>query len=109
MIVLFVIIAALLVSLALIGAVALVVRRTTISIVIRKDPDMATIKERLAALEAQAADHAETLATKDALASVAARVDAIDAEIGEDDADVMVAVEHKSAPLTAAAAAAPFA
>lgn len=98
------------IGLSLAAVVAFAIRRTTISVVIRKDPDMATIKERLAALEAIAADHGDTLATKADLAAVTARVDGIDAEIGEDPAPVVTDTSPApAAPLTAAAAAAPFA
>lgn len=112
MIALLAILAAALIALGLIGALAYAIRRTTISIVIRKDPDMATIKERLAALEAIAADHGDTLATKADLAAVTARVDGIDVEIGEDPAPagaVATPTPAPAAPLTSADAAAPFA
>lgn len=71
-------------------AVAMIARNTTVSIIVRKDPDMATLKERLAALEAQSGDVASlrgeiaALATKDDVAAVATRVDVIETEIGTD-------------------------
>lgn len=72
-----------LLALAIIGvATALLSARTSISIIVRKDPDMATIKERLAALEAAHPDFA-TKADVDALAG---RVTEVEGEIGTDPA-----------------------
>lgn len=106
-----VILAASLVALGLIGAVAYMIRRTTIPIVIRKDPDMATIKERLAPLEAVAADHGDTLAavaTKDDVAAVADRVDEINTEIGNDPAPAPVATPSVDVDPALAPAPSPF-
>ncbi|MDR6850377.1 hypothetical protein [Sphingomonas sp. BE137] len=112
MTVLALILAASLIMCGVMGAVAYAIRRTTISVVIRKDPDMATIKERLAALEAQAADHSDALtsaATKDEVAALATRVDGIDAEIGADPAPAATAATPVATDPASVAAASPFA
>lgn len=107
MTILFAVIAAVIIA-AVAVSVALLIRHTTITVVIRKDPDMDTIKQRIAALEAdnatlkaQLADHGATLtnaATVDDLSSVrrdvssltsgidavTTRVADVEAEIGTD-------------------------
>ncbi|WP_298691735.1 hypothetical protein [uncultured Sphingomonas sp.] len=82
-------------------ALAIIATRTTISVVIRKDPDMSTIKQRLAIIEAQLFDitaavgdiktsfdalsHPETgAASASDLAALGTQVDAIKADIGTD-------------------------
>lgn len=108
-------VATLIIALTIVAGIELVARRTTISIIIRKDPDMASIKERIAALEAKTADHGDTLAsvaTKDDVAAVASRVDSIDVEIGTDPLPTTAAPPAEPAaepPVTPAPAASPFA
>ncbi len=107
-----------LVALAVIlAALAVIAMRTTITVVIRKDPDMATIKARLAALEAGQADINTSLdgikASLDALAhpdtgaasaadltALSAKVDAIAADIGTDApaADAIPVADGTGAP-----------
>src|SRR4051812_38646769 len=91
------------VALLLVGVIYVMTRHSII-VINQKDPAMATIKERLAALEAGAANSkpvdASGLATADSVAALSAKVDdlantvgshldAIDAEIGSDPAPVV--------------------
>lgn len=79
--------AATILALLAIAIITALLSRTHVHIIIRKDPDMATIKERLAALEASVADlnHPSTGAASVAeVTALTGRVDAIDAEIGSD-------------------------
>lgn len=81
-------------------AIAVIATRARIHIIVRKEPDMATIKERLAALEATVAGHVTAGAAtvdqvtalsnklNDLALTVGDRLDAIDAEIGSDPAPV---------------------
>ena len=88
----------------IVAALAIIATRTTITVVIRKDPDMTSIKQRLATIEAEQLDlgtklgrvqasldalsHPDTgAATATDVATLRAQVDAIKADIGtEDDA-----------------------
>lgn len=82
------------------GAVAFVARKTTVSIVINKDESiMATIKERLATLEAAQVNSA-ALATQADLAAVSDRVTAVETEIGADPAPEVPAAAPAIDPAT---------
>ena len=93
-------------------AVAIIATRTTITVVIRKDPDMATIKERLATLEADnatlkaaLASHSDAItgtASESDLTALSDRVTTIEGEIGVGAAPVPAATLDADGSLTAA-------
>lgn len=88
-----------LVIIALLIAAITVLSKHTIVVINRKDPAMATIKERLAALEAAAATQASAAASSD-VAALAERVTAIEAEIGTDPApEAMPTADGAPAPV----------
>jgi hypothetical protein len=74
-----------LVALIIIG-VAILASRTSISIIVRKDPDMATIKERLATIETQMTNLVDAAALAGRVDAATERVSAIEGEIGTDPA-----------------------